>query len=96
MNTHDIEPLKYGGDKNDDYVTGWNDCWAAIEADRERRGEPVYQVNMKGCGWEDCSLDRYESAGRAMEQDAKKGLKRWQRRILWSAPQPAEPVKEQP
>ena len=67
-----------------------------LEADRKRRGEPVYQVNMKGCGWEDCSLDRYESAGRAMEQDAKKGLKRWQRRILWSAPQPTEPVEERP
>lgn len=40
MNTHDIEPMKYGTGKNDDYVTGWNDCWAAIEADRKRRGEP--------------------------------------------------------
>lgn len=41
MNTHDIEPLKYGGAKSDDYVTGWNDCYAAIEHDRKGRGEPV-------------------------------------------------------
>lgn len=65
----------------------------AIEADRQRRGEPVYQVNMKGNGWEDCSVDRYESAGRAMEQDVQKVWKRWDRRVLWTAPQPAEPVK---
>lgn len=66
----------------------------AIEIDRQRRGEPVYQVNMKGNGWEDCSVDRYESAGRAMEQDVQKGWKRWDRRVLWTAPQPAEPVSK--
>ena len=67
-----------------------------LEADRKRRGEPVYQVNMKGNGWEDCSVDRHESAGRAMEQDAQKGWKRWDRRVLWTAPQPVEPSRGEP
>lgn len=35
MNTYKVEPMKYGGNRSDDYVTGWNDCYAAIEADRK-------------------------------------------------------------
>ena len=37
MNTHDIEPMKYGGNRSDDYVTGWNDCYATTKADRQSR-----------------------------------------------------------
>lgn len=44
MNTHDIEPMKYGGNRSDDYVTGWNDCWAAIEADRKQAGDLEAQL----------------------------------------------------
>lgn len=44
MNTHDIEPLKYGGNRSDDYVTGWNDCYAAIEAYRKRRQSEAEEV----------------------------------------------------
>lgn len=86
MNTHDIEPMKYGVTKSDDYVTGWNDCYAAIEADRQRRGEPV--------AWhtEDHLTDK--SATTYDPVVAKRWLaKGWPVSPLFQAPQPAESVK---
>lgn len=45
---HNIEPLQYGHDRDDMYVTGWNDCYAAIEADRQRQGEVVVTKTPEG------------------------------------------------
>lgn len=82
MNTHDIEPMKYGVTKSDDYVTGWNDCYAAIEADRKRRGEPVGEAGtMPGTNGFTMAVFKAE--------DVPVGTK------VHTAPQPAEPVKEE-
>lgn len=39
MSTHEIEPMKYSVNRSDDYVTGWNDCYAALDHARRIEGE---------------------------------------------------------
>lgn len=63
MNTHDIEPMKYGGNKNDDYVTGWNDCWAVIEADHQQKGVVVVTRTQDG---EIVAVTRQDEEGRIL------------------------------
>lgn len=58
------------------------------EADRKRRGEPIYQECINGAGlWQDTLKQTYDDivAGRLDS----KGV-----RILYTAPQPTEPVKQ--
>lgn len=39
-----IEPLQYGHDKSDDYVTGWNDCVATLSSEQPVSGAVAAQA----------------------------------------------------
>ena len=88
MNTHDIELMKYGVTKSDDYVTGWNDCYAAIKADRQARGEPVAEVVEQNT--------RYHGYPRAIKHldETKELLPAGT--LLYTAPQPPQQARGEP